>query len=409
MTRFIQRPLIGLFVAILVALFSLTAFAQPDTPDSIPDYASYRVINTQEFDDLYAAPVNTAAYLAPSGERFVHIARGQFCVYNRFIIPWLQSRCTEVEGRIGSAPEDIAISPDGTRITLPTFAQALRLLSDTDIQVLNLETGAIVNLTEDGHEGSSFNPPPNAFVDVSPVWLNDQQLAFARIAPNLTGDSERPDLLPAAIHIIDIADNGTPSEPRLLMSSPAEVPFSIYILAADSLGRRIAFIIDTVNRQPEFQGIWQVDVETGAFQQLASLPETREIPLGLAYSADGRYLLTLRPDPMLNLNVDTARVLDVKTGEFIDIDPSLGDQGQVIAAGWSPRGSALVYIVRSEVNPDREGVYIAAQPGEPGQMILEGRFYATTCCQTTPINWGASDIILVGRGGQPGILLIQVG
>jgi hypothetical protein len=408
MTRFAKRPFIVLFIASLITFFNLTAFAQPDTTDSIPDYASYRVINVQELERLYAAPVNSAAYLAPSGERFVHIQRAQFCVYNRFILPWLQSRCTEVEPRIGGAPEDSAISPDGTRITLPTFAQALRYLYDTDIQVLNLETGTIDNLTDDGYEGSSFNPPPNAFTDVAPVWLNDRQIAFARIAPSLTGDNER-DPLPAAIHIIDIAEDGTPSEPRLLVSSPAEVTYSIYVLAADSLGRRIAFTIDTVNRQPEVQGVWQVDVETGALQQLVAISDFDQMPLGLAFSADGRYLLTLRPDPRLDFNVHIARVLDVKTGEFIVIDPSLSDRGQVIAAGWSPRGSALVYIVRSEVDPELEGVYITAQPGEPGHMIQDGRFYATTCCQTSPINWGASDVILVGRGPQPGLLLIQVG
>ncbi|PJF27655.1 MAG: hypothetical protein CUN53_03275 [Phototrophicales bacterium] len=405
MTRLTQRPFIALFIAILFAMFSVTAFAQPDAPD----YAGYRVMNVQEFEELYAAPANSAAYLAPSGERFVHIQRGQYCVYNRFILPWLQSRCTAIEPRIGGAPQDIAISPDGTRITLPTFAQALQFLFNTDIQVLNLDTGAIDNLTNDGYERSSVNAPPNYFVDVAPVWLNDRQIAFARIAPGLRSGGERPNLLPDAIHIIDIAEDGTPSEPRLLMSSPAEVPYSIYVLAADSLGRRIAFTIYTANRQPEFQGVWQVDVETGAFQQLAAISEYREMPLGLAYSADGRYLLTLRPDPMLDRTISTARVLDVKTGAWIDIDPSLNDQGQVIAAGWSPRGSALVYIVTSEVSPELEGVYITAQPGEPGQIILEGRFYGTTCCGTSPINWGASDVILVGRGSQPGILLIQVG
>lgn len=409
MTRLTQRPFVALFIAILFATVSLTAFAQPDTPDAIPDYASYQVINTQEFEDLYAALLSSAAHLAPSGERFVHIARGEFCVYNRFIIPWLQSRCIPVEGRLGGAPEDIAISPDGTRITLPTFSQALRLLYDTDIQVLNLETGTLDNLTDDGVEGSSFLAPFEGFVDVSPIWLSDRRLAFARVEADPASTGENTAYLPSAIYTIDIAENGTPSEPRLLMTSPAENPLSIYILAADSVGSRIAFTIDTVNREPALQGVWMLDIPTGAISQLVTLPEYREMPRGLAFSQDGRYLLTFHPDFTFRTTDASARILDVKTGEFIDIDPALGDQGQVIGAGWSPRGSALVYIVTSEVSPEREGVYISPQPGEPGQMILEGRFYATTCCQTTPINWGASDVILIGRGSQSGILLIQVG
>ncbi len=409
MTRLTQRPFIALFIPILFAIFSLTVYAQSD----LPDYASYQVIDRLEFEDLYAAPGISAAYLDPSGERFVHIADERVCVYDRLESAWTQRRCLTVDRRFLSNPVDAAISPDGAWLALPTFERAFFQYRDSDLRLLNLESGRSVALTEDGYDGGLFDLPRDStvHVDTASVWLSDRQLAFVRMSPDPASKTEQVSLLPSAIYLLDIAEDGTPSEPRLLATSPTPTPFSIYVLAANTTGGQLAFVVDTGNREPDIQGIWQVDVETGALRQLAAAARMENLPRGLAYSADGRYLLALYALPMIDPNAPApvARVLDLETGEFIDIAPSLGNRAYVSSAGWAPSGSALVYTLRGLAAPDMTGVYIAAQPGEPGRMILEGQFFATTAYMTTPINWGASDIILVGRGAQPGILLIQVG
>jgi hypothetical protein len=81
----------------------------------------------------------------------------------------------------------------------------------------------------------------------------------------------------------------------------------------------------------------------------------------------------------------------------------------IVGAGWSPTGSALAYLVRDEANPEAAGLYITRQPGEPGRLILAGDFYGTTCCQRMPIGWAQNDVIMIGRGAEPGVLLVQVG
>lgn len=80
-----------------------------------------------------------------------------------------------------------------------------------------------------------------------------------------------------------------------------------------------------------------------------------------------------------------------------------------MGAGWSPEGSAVAYVVRSVRDPAQSGLYITDTPGKPGRLIMQGDFYGTTCCQRMPIAWAANDVLMLGRGSAPGVLLVQLG
>lgn len=415
MTRFTQRPFIALFIPILFTFFSLTAFAQSD----IPDYANYQISSIQEIEDLYAAPGNTSAMLTPSGDRLIHFDRTDICVYTPAGSSWTQGACHAVGNTLRGGNGDFAISPNGRWVVLPTYEEALLLFRDTDIQVLDLETGVIVNLTDDGYQGGNFNPPLTARLDIAPVWLNDQQIAFLRYTPDPSGTGEFRGFLPVAIYTVDLPVSGVLAAPQERVALDLDARITSYVLAANQEGTRVAFNVDLASDfdNPD-QGVWEADLETAKVRQIVHTARYEHVPNYLSYSADSRYLLALLPSTGEFIN-SYARVLDVDSGRFIDIDPrfpwqptplpSRPDAGGVIAAGWTPEGAALVYVVR-HVIPDDEasGVYITHLPNAPGRQILEGDFYTTSCCLRTPINWGANDVILVGRGLQPGILLIQV-
>jgi hypothetical protein len=412
MTRMHQRQFTALFFAISLTVFSLKALAQSD----VPDYASYRLIEVQEFEELYAGPFGTSAVLAPSGDLFVNVTRdGELCVY-LLEASWRRVGCRSLGGvRIDG--NGLLISPDGRWAVLPTFDDAVRFFRDTDIQVINLAAGAPINLTDDSYEGGiPLFPrdvlPRDANIDIAPVWLSDQRIAFLRYAADPSGADEGRGILPASIYTIEISASGASSEARELIALGFDPFITTYALTTSRDGARLAF---NVSNRDEDMGIWEVDLTSGERRQLLQIEQALAVPSFLSYSADSRYLLFTANDPALP--APAFRVLDVETGELIAVDPpapqrSDSDGGaapMISAAGWSPRGSALVYAVVSQANPELEGLYLSLQPGEPGRMILEGRFYATTCCPNNTIQWGANDVILVGRGAQPGILLIRVG
>lgn len=394
---------------------AMTATAVGDAPN----YADYELIDMQEFE-LIASFGRSGAHLSPDGTKFIHFDR-EICIYELRGTSWQQDHCfAREEESLRMNPEDMFWSPDGRYLTMSTYDHGLRLLYDTDIQILDLETDTVINLTDDGSETSLIRAFKGNF-DLSPRWLDADTIAFIRYAsiPIESEASIGERLLPPAIYTVDVPTDGTLHEPELLAAIPSPYPLSTYALTVDGRRGRAAFNFDTRNSGAA-QGIWQVEFENNDLDPLFVVTDLRMVPLQLDYSRDGRYLLTFNQTPQGML---TMRTVSTETGDLIEIDPrfpTLDAEGapldalrtpMVVAAGWSPRGSALVYVVRdpSAREDGPGGLYITRAPGEPGTRILEGRFYAPTCCQRMPIQWADNDIIMIGRGAEPGVLLIQVG
>ncbi|MBI5960941.1 MAG: hypothetical protein HY866_19535, partial [Chloroflexi bacterium] len=71
---------------------------------------------------------------------------------------------------------------------------------------------------------------------------------------------------------------------------------------------------------------------------------------------------------------------------------------------------------RDILDPTKEGLYIAPEPGTPGRLLIQSgkdgematTLMGTTSLQTQLIPWTANNVIMVGRGGRPGILIIRL-
>jgi hypothetical protein len=411
-----KRSSIG-FVLLAVALASLIAivfvppasFAQSETVD----YAQYEVLDVQEFD-LYAAPGRSAAHLAPDGTRFVHIQGEDMCVYRLVETVWTQAFCFVIDARALRDSEEMFFSPDGRYLTLPTYAEALQMVLDTDVRVLDVETGQIINLTDDGWDNDFFDDAYNGFLDLAPRWIDDDTLAFIRYTEL---GPDRPTTL--GLYTIDLPVDGAIPEPQRIIEIPLMSNVQTYIMGSDLLRGRLAFNND-LRSESLLQGIWQVNVDGSDLRLVQPIRDYQLLPFHLEYAADGNYLLSFSAAISRVYTTTAMTVVSIEDGVGIDIDPRFpqavsgaGEQTQpqpyIVGAGWSPSGSALVYAVRDVLEPENAGLYITTTPGEPGRMILEGDYYGTTCCQLKPIAWAPNDVILIGRGSAPGVLLVRVG
>jgi hypothetical protein len=396
----------------IAALFSA---AQTATAVGVaPDYSDYRLRIAQELD-LLAAPGRTGAHLSPDGTLFVHLDGGDVCLY-RLAEQWTEDRCFELDRQqFRGTTDELFWSPDGRYLSLGTYVEGLQFLRDTDIRVLDTETGAILNLTDDNFDDDLLSEYRGNF-DLAPRWLDADTLVFIRYASIPTADSEASlseRLLPPAIYSVDVSPS---AEPTLLTAIPSPYNLPIYVLAAQPRLGRIAFTYDT-RGEDMLQGIWTGNIDGTDLAARSSIRELRDLPLQLDFSADGRYLLGFGAD---DTGRPTMQVFDAETGERIEIDPDFptrtpdgaplsGTHPVIVGAGWSPRGAALIYIVRDILNEGVSGVYLTETPGTPGRQLLPGDYFGTTCCGRHPITWASNDMILIGRGAQPGVLLIQLG
>ena len=342
-----------------------------------------------------AGPGRTSAYLSPDGSRYAY-KDDTICIYT---IAGEELVCTpddeesrDLLARVDN--ETVRWSPDGRWLVMTQ--PALVMLDDADLWVMDTESGALTNVTDDGYDDSIFpadEVPPSVTVDLAPRWLPDSRLVFLRY-----------DLAFGSPEAYVIAPEGGIAE-RLGQLSDFDV-FPAYVLDVSPDGEQLAYNIYT--RSEGESGVWIYDIEADETEQ-ALATETQLSPFMIEYSADGRYLLTndarfgaLRGSPN---DESPMRVIDVETGKSFEVD----DRFIVAAAGWSPDGSGLLYIARDYQNQDNSGLYYTSTPGEPGELILpRQRLMPPTSRTMQPIEWGANDVILLSDYEDNQLLVIQL-
>lgn len=401
--------MIPLALMVAVMLFAtVSPFAVAAQPETGP--GAYEVLSVQEFD-LLAGPARTAAHLSPDGTRFVHFARGDMCLYSLRNARWTQTRCTELDReQFEGSPEEMYWSPDGSYLAIGTFDRALRFLEDTDIRVLDVETGAIINLTDDGTESGLLTLVGAANLDVSPRWLDADTLVFIRYAsdPQAPSDANWNDaFLPPVLMQIDVTTDGN-SEAEVIAQLPDEGLYRTYLLALDPARGSAAVNLDLI---PDDGGtnLLRVALDDSEIAPFAAGPVDYGYLGQITFSADGQFLLVTVSDEAAN---PTMQLVSTVSGQMFDIDPTFpsgAEEPRMIEAGWSPDGSSLAYVIRDVDNPDRSGLYITTEAGKPGTLILQGDYFGTTCCLRMPITWAENDVIMIGRAPAPGVLLVQVG
>jgi Tol biopolymer transport system component len=231
-------------------------------------------------------------------------------------------------------------------------------------------------------------------IDTMPDWLPDGRILFLRYS-RVNGETLPPD-----IYAIEPDGSGL----TRLGTIHTTDPIAIYGLrtAGDKLVYNYLPAGESANR-----GIWVSNLDGSDAEMIAATD--REQPVsGVEASADGRYVMMLTTPIRFESQQPEdswVRVLDIDNGQVSLVDPD----HHVVGAGWSPNGSALVYIVNNRETPDENGLYVTGAPGEAGHLLLAGDFNLPNLGRWQTLTWGANNAVLLSRSPQEGIVLVQLG
>ncbi|MCC7207313.1 MAG: PD40 domain-containing protein [Anaerolineae bacterium] len=345
--------------------------------------------------DLTAGPGGTAAILAPNGERFAHLAE-QVCIYT---IDGAQQACYDFPGEGRVNVESASWSPDSTRLVFMD-GDLFRNLRDTDIWTLDADSGQFTNLTDDGASGGVILNEVDANLDYAPVWSPDgTQIAFLRSV------QKGRDTGPVAITTIP-ADGG---EAVARYEVEGSGTFRVMPIAWGPDGDTMAYVHYWRGQEDDaLAGVWALKLSDPQPERIAILDKPL-MPGPLSFSPDGaNVLLTLASG---EFSADSPE--DFPAWVFGVHAPSTFavDAAHIIrAAAWrqGESGSALAYIVFEPLNPEASGLYFSGAPGEPGELILNGEFFAPSS-EGNRLTWAANGAILLARREGWSLVVVNVG
>jgi WD40 repeat protein len=382
-----------LVIAASALFFSFLFFAYLTAPSSAQQ--ALRVLSVRE-TDLIAGPMNTAAVLSPDGTRFAHVTRERLCIYSIDVIAQLCANLLAHDELRNLDAESISWSPDGRWLTFTSAG--FITFRDADIWVMDTNTGALTNLTDDGTNTGLFQPETDGYMDASPRWLPDGRILFLRYA--FFGGAQN--FGPPELYAIAPAGG----EPERLGRLPHDDVFTTVIVPAPD-GVRIAYEGYDSRGYPdryENAGPWLSDLDGSragpAWEWDASRDDSDSARrmLNAAFSPDGRYLLSIGAPDFYGRFTPESSGLRLTPLADVPTIPQLVDAkiGHVIGAGWSPSGAGLIYLVFDPSDRDAaNGLYVAAEPGAPGQRVLQGTYWPPTPLQRMPLLWGENNTILL--------------
>jgi hypothetical protein len=361
------------------------------------DYATFRVLDTRVIEDMMTSAGQTAALLSPDGSRVLHLNGREFCLLAPSQIgPWAEIACAQStpDNRPGLAV-DMLWSPAGNQLLMPTYSDAFQRFKDTDIRLFDPATFTVRNLTDDSVDGSLLNDGP-ANLDVLARWIDGDSVAFVRYAIPEGGFKQGAS---TSLMTIDVA-GGLP-EPAFEIATKGGL--QIWAMAVSADGRQIAYSVAGKD-DADKAGIYLLNLGEAAPKRVAAMLDAGEPPSGLAFSADGKFLLLLAP----NLDGIDAKVFDLASGAIVPVDPLQN----IVGVAWSPRGSALAHVTYDRTKPDAPGgLFLAEAPGKPARLLIGGGFFPTVCCGQLPFTWASNDtMILAQLGDKMGtVLFVQLG
>jgi hypothetical protein len=99
------------------------------------------------------------------------------------------------------------------------------------------------------------------------------------------------------------------------------------------------------------------------------------------------------------------RIFAINDGQVFLPDEQYLVQGRA----WAPSGHAFAYVVFDPLQEEGSGLYLSAGPGEPGRLVLPGRFLPPTARNHQPLTWTSNDTILLRTSRPEKIVIVQLG
>lgn len=361
------------------------------------DYAKFRVLDTKVIKDMWTVAGQKAALLSPDGSRVLHLDGREFCLLAPSQIgPWAKIACAQStpENRPGEAA-DMFWSQAGTQLLMPTYTDALTRFRDTDIRLFDPQTFAVRNLTDDNFDDSLFDGKGPANLDIFAHWLDSDTIAFVRYAEPGGGIKQG-----GSTSLMTIESGG--GDPRVAFEIASKSGFRVWAMTVSADGKQAAYSLAD-NDNADKAGIYLLNLGEATPKRVAAMNEAGQ-PAGLAFSADGKFLLLLGQTAS---GID-ARVINLASGEIVPVDPAQN----LVAVAWSPTGSALAYITYDRTNADMPGgLFLAEAPGKPARLLIGGGFFPTVCCGQQPLTWASNDTMIIAQMGDKlgSVLFVALG
>lgn len=172
-------------IAAVTAATALTTACGDDDDGSTPDIAEIEVA----YSDVVES-AGTVLGVSVQGDVLREGSDGEWCVAD---VAGTERDCWAVDQRI--QPGLVAWSPDGSKIAFDGRVERAAAF-DSEVRVLDLESGEIVTLADDGSDD------PAGPQDLLPAWVDDAEVAFLRdrggslqiVFAELDGDVETADV-----------------------------------------------------------------------------------------------------------------------------------------------------------------------------------------------------------------------
>lgn len=389
--------------SILMAIVGLTLAACGGK--SGPPSASHSALDLAVLDEReITVDRGRILSLSPDGQWLVVLDLPELCILAADSMD--EELCINYEEHMTSLAEStLAWSPDSTRLVF--CEDAVRFLHDSDLWLLEVKTGELRNLTDDGYEGGLLGAIKDGslMLDYAPAWSPDgSQLVFAR------SELDEGEYQGTSLYIMD-AKGG---EPERLVRVSREEPLVVwYGLYWSARPERVSYSVAYRDPEDRDSGLWVVnrdgrddeqilepdDVELGP-PFLMGVSEGENLGLIWYYRAAGR--MVAQP------NVSLYALVDLKTGKTEPLKEAKSDEIEFVAianATLSPDGSKVAYVyhdlekmaylVVRDVTGGEENILL-----ETDELTLGGSINIGL-----GLDWALNDTIYVWTGFESGLLL----
>ena len=255
--------------------------------------------------------------------------------------------------------------------------------------------GVYDQLTEDGYSGSFLDGKGPANLDVLAHWLDGDTIAFVRYAIPDGGIKQG-----GSTSLMTIKAGG--GDPRVAFEIASKSSFRVWAMTVSADGKQAAYSLADKDNADK-AGIYLLKLGEATPKRVAAMSDAGQ-PAGLAFSADGKFLLLLGRTAS---GID-ARIIDLASGEIVPVDRVQN----VVGVAWSPTGSALAYITYDRTNADMPGgLFLAEAPGKPARLLIGGRFFPTVCCGQQAFTWASNDTMIIAQMGDKlgSVLFVALG
>lgn len=386
-----RMPWLSFLVLVSLALCSHPAVAAP-----------VQVVDWQpvELDD------SRVLAMSPNGQWLAtlrHVAgqRPEACVIaaNTFT----ERLCMDLSGfDAGLRADGVTWSPDSRRIVFDE--EIYRTIRDGDLWVLDVATGTVTHLADDGYRGalpSDDNlPSSDVYLDTDPAWSPDgTELVFVRTTWKGAASPTR---------IVRLGIYGGTETTIVDFKNGKDAVFVTPRWSPD--GKQIVYSEMSLDAGDSRNGIWTVGLDGQPPRQIVGVDPERGAPTLAEVSAHADKALVLYPRSLQMFDLNPWALLDLATGATTVLEaPARGsatskpDPFAVTAlATFSPDGDAV--LLASWIGDFSDLYAVTIESGEMTPLI-EGMDAVSALRPLGGLTWASNATIYVPTGDTGGRIL----